>query len=289
MRVYRASSLGYSLEALVAPHLGFEPVNPPEFMQNAYDEGNRLEPIVLDFMREREWDISSEQEEVNLEVIPGVAMVQGHVDGLGWHPTLLSKKYVIEIKTMAHKSFLDFANNGWNSKSPLITKYKWQASAYMLATGLPHVMIAWDKEKDVEWTVVTTEPFFTIADIAAKLAQAEEFIEKGQVPDGCQDFPCPYYYLHPPKDEVAKVEDGELEFLLREWLVCDRLEKQYKAEKDEKRAKILAMTGDALAAKVKGACGVTVETYWQNESEYTVKKKEGWVTRISGPRGKSGA
>ena len=276
----------------MAPHLGFEPVDPPEFIQRAYDEGHRIEPLAIEKLRSLGWEIRTKQKEVNangdyqmevtLEVIPERVTVVGHVDGIG---SLLTEfpESVIEIKSMADQAWKSFKKHGWDAPG-LVQKYKWQASAYMLATRLSHYMVAWNKDTAELCMVDTYEPFYTISDIATKLAKAEECIESGLVPDGCDDFPCPYYYLHPPKDEVAKVEDDELEFLLREWLVCDRLEKQYKVEKDEKRAKILAMTGDNLAAKVKGECGVTVETYWQNESSYQVTKKEGWVTRISGPR-----
>lgn len=293
-RIYRASSLGYSMEALVAPHLGFEAVAPPEFLQNAYDEGNRLEPIVLDYLRGIGWEIGDEQLEVGLDIIPDKVKVVGHLDGIGRCATTTIPQSVVEIKTMSGKSFTDWVNKGWNSSSPLIEKYKWQQSAYVLATGLPHAMVGWDKDSSESdprtMTHLTTEPFYTISDIAAKLAQAEEFIEKGLVPDGCNDWPCPWYYLHPPKDEVAKVDDDELEELLQSWLSYDMIEKNAKKVKDEYRASILALTGDALAAKVKGECGVTVETYWQEEKEYTVKKKEGWITRISGPRkGKNGS
>lgn len=631
-RIYRASSLGYSMEALVAPHLGFEAVAPPEFLQNAYDEGNRLEPIVLDYLRGIGWEIGDEQLEVELDIIPDRVKVVGHLDGIGRCATTLIPQSVVEIKTMGGKSFADWVNKGWNSSSPLIEKYKWQQSAYVLATGLPHAMVGWDKDGSEgdprTMTHLTTEPFYTISDIAAKLAKAEEFIASGLVPDGCTDFPCfsqgtlvmtehgyrpietlfpgdlvlthegnwkpitacgsreaptriirsygstpvtttdehpfltrerwyhhykkgfpavrkfkdpvwtdakdltkntftgqilppvdednleqvlddntlwlvgryiadgwrndsqkqvyiccslaeeselqeriekagycvfsypdkatvrfrlpgefydiiyscgklahgkrlpywilalsperakhvldgylsgdghleptmkkwifstaskelalglgllvqrvtntpcslviskragtttiegrtvnqrtsytctmqyahregtrfrnpaafvedgiawkpmnvnkptgnvetvyniqvaddesymvenmivhncPYYYLHPPKDEVAKVEDGELEGLLQSWLVWDRAEKQAKRAKDDHRERILKLTGDSLAAKVKGECGVTVETYWQEEKEYTTKRRAGWVTRISGPRGK---
>lgn len=296
MRVYRASSLGYSLEALVAPHLGFEPVDPPEFMQKAFDEGNRIEPLAIEKLRNLGWFIRTSQDEVNangdyqieveLEVIPGVAEVVGHVDGLGLDT--LGIEGVVEVKSMADQSWKVFKKHGWDAPG-LIQKYKWQASAYQLATGLPHFMVAWNKETEELEIRLNQEPFYTISDIATKLQTAESFIEAGVVPDGCDDFPCPYYYLHPPKDEVAKVEDGELEGLLQSWLTWDRAEKQAKRAKDEHRERILKLAGDNLVAKVKGECGVTVETYWQEENTYTTTRKAGWVSRISGPRAKKGS
>lgn len=291
MRTYRASSLGYSLEALVAPHLGFEPVDPPEFMQKAFDEGNRIEPLAIQKLYNMGWDVVTGQKEINsvgdqqievrLEVIPGVAVVIGHIDAR-------TGGDVIEIKSMAHASWLQFHKRGWDAPG-LVQKYKWQASAYMLATGLSHVMVAWDKDTEELCIVPTTEPFYTISDIAKKLQLAEDAIAAGVVPDGCEDFPCPFYFLHPPKDEVAKVEDGELEGLLQSWLTWDRAEKQAKRAKDEHRERILKLAGDQVAAKVKGECGVTVETYWQDENTYTTTRKAGWVSRISGPRAKKGS
>jgi hypothetical protein len=301
MRIYRASSLGYSLEALVAGHLGYSPVDPPEFMQKAFDEGTRIEPLAIKKLREMGWFIRTSQDEVNangdyqieveLEVIPGKVMVVGHLDGVildGRLNACVLRQNILEVKMMADQGWKAFKKHEWNAPG-LIQKYKWQASCYMLATGLPHVMVAWNKDTEELAFAMATEPFYTISDIAKKLAVAEDFIARGVVPDGCTDFPCPYYYLHPPKDEVAKVEDGELEGLLQSWLTWDSAEKMAKKAKDDHRERILKLAGDATAAKVKGECGVTVETYWQNESKYEVTKKEGWVTRISGPRKAKGA
>lgn len=195
-RIYRASSLGYSLEQLVAGHLGYEPIPPPEWLQEKYDEGSELEPVVLAELRSRGWFLQDEQLEVELDVIPGVAKVVGHLDGTG-HPDSLPWG-VVEVKTMAEKSWKDFELNGWASTSPLITKYKWQASAYMLATQKPHYMVAWNKVTKEIYVEFAQAPFYTISDIANKLQLAEDHINKGLVPDGCTDYPCPYFYLHAP-------------------------------------------------------------------------------------------
>lgn len=282
MRTYRASSLGYSLESLVAGHLGYEALSPPEWLQEKFDEGTALEPIVLTELKARGWFIQDEQLEVELEVIPGVAKVVGHLDGTG-HPDSLPWG-VVEVKTMADKAWRDFALHGWTSSSTLIEKYKWQASAYQLATGKPHYMVAWNKATEEIHVEFVPEPFYSISDIANKLAQAEEYIEKGLVPEGCKDFPCPYYYLHAPNESEISEADEELDELLTNWLYWDKQEKSAKFRKDELRKLILASTGDNCAAKIKGAGGVVVETFWQDEKEYTVKQQGKWVTRVSGPR-----
>lgn len=275
----------------MAGHLGYEPLAPPEWMQEKFDEGHRLEPIVIEKLRGMGWAIKTEQAEVNangdhqmevvLEVIPGKVEVVGHLDGIIEHP---SGPMVLEVKTMADKAWQSFKAKGWDDPSPLITKYKWQASCYMLATGTGHYMVAWNKDTEEMVSEEVWQPFFTISDIANRLAEAEEYIEKGLVPEGCKDFPCAYSYLHFSDDSNVESADIELETLMQSWLTWDQAEKAAKKAKDEHREKMLALTGDTAAAKVKGACGVTVETFWQEEKEYTVKQSGKWVTRVSGPR-----
>ena len=284
-RVYRASSLGYSLERLVAPHLGYEAIDPPEYMQKAFDEGNRLEEVVIEKLRAMDWVIGSEQMEVGIDVIPGVAEVVGHIDGITKDS---HKPTVLEIKTMNKKSWWDFQQNAWDSKSPLIEKYKWQASAYMLATGLPHVMVAWNKETGQMAFGVADEPFFTISDIANKLQQAEDAINAGVIPEGCTDFPCPFFYLHAEKEEPEPA-DAELDRLLTAWSIVNHTKKEFETEEKALREQIKEYVGEEMAGKVKGSQGVVVSTTWVPEKEVSYMKAGHWETRITPPRkGKDG-
>jgi hypothetical protein len=286
-RIYRASSLGYSLEALVAGHLGYEPVAAPEFLQKAFDEGSRLEPIVLEKLRANGWVIEGEQYEITLEVIPGQAVVVGHLDGIGGPAG--SREHVVEIKTMAHKSFLDFKAHGWESKSALIEKYKWQQSAYVLGARLPHMMVAWDKETEEIAIINSGVPFYSISDIANKLQVAEDAIRDGVIPEGCTDFPCPYFYLHDTDAKVPPVQaDDELEHYLSAWQEMDRQAKIYEKAKGEYRDQIIGLlasrAGELSASTIKSKAGVTVSTTWQEGGEVVSKRTAKWVTRIQGPR-----
>lgn len=288
MRIYRASSLGYSLEQMVAPHLGYTPIAPPEVIQRAFDEGHRLEPIVIDMLLARGWEIRTRQDELNsvgdyqieceLEVISGVAKVVGHLDG----DSLVG---VVEVKSMAHEAWLQFRKHEWDTPG-LIQKYKWQASAYMLATGLRHQMVAYDKQTGELHIVGTDEPFYSISDIANKLQAAEHYITAGELPDDCNDFPCSYFYLHPAKEVVGvATADEELESILSAWLTADKAEKAYKKEKDALREQILSLATDELTAgKIKGACGVSVTTTWVEEQYVGYTKKAHWETRVQGPK-----
>ncbi len=284
MRIYRASGLGYSLEQMVAPYLGYEPAAPPETLQRAYDEGNRLEPIIINALRDDGWNIYGEQTEVEIEIVPGAVIIQGHIDG---YYDGMEGKAVLEIKTMAHASYLDWDKNGWESKSALIEKYKWQQSAYVIATGLPHVMVGWDKSRDRVASVrITLEPFFPVEELAKKVLAAEQYIRDGELPEGCEDYPCPYFYLHADKDKVpVEAADDNLEDLLVDWLDADqKIKKLEKYRKSLRDAIIGDATDSLVAGKIKGACGVTVSTNWVEGKEVSYKTEPHWETRIQGPR-----
>ena len=298
-RVYRASSLGYSLCQLVCPHLGYEPASPPEWMQEKFDEGNRIEPLAIEKLRARGWMINVAQDhpnalgdtqiEVELEVIPDKVKVVGHLDGIALKADHLSiKSSIVEIKRMYAKGWEQFNDRGWDTPG-LIQKYKWQASAYMLATGLPHIMVAWNADTEELTFKVVTEPFYSISDIALKLRDAEWHISMNTIPDGCNDFPCPYYFLHEEKDKKEVVDaDDELETILSAWHEADKRAKIYEGEKNALRKQIIELvgSGDLTAPVIKSRDGVKVETYWQEGGEVVQKRTPKWVTKISGPRGK---
>lgn len=282
MRVFRASSLGYSLCQLVCGHLGYEAASPPEWLQEKFDDGTRLEPIVIDILAQDGIKVEDAQLEVNLEVIPDKVTVQGHIDGkIGF----VSER-ILEIKTMNAKTWQEVVNRGWYAGG-ILEKYKWQISAYMLGTGLQATMCLYNKGDGSIHMLPVPEPFYTVSDIANKLAEAEDYIASGTIPDGCTDYPCPYYYLHEQRDGKEAVDaDDELEGILAAWLEADKNAKIYESEKKALREEIIRLVGDKdLAAPViRASNGVKVETYWQEGKEYTVKQTSKWVTKVSGPR-----
>lgn len=285
-RIYRASSMGYSIERLSAPHLGYEPIGPPESLQAAFDEGHRLEPIVIEKLETDGWTITGQQKEVNIDIIPGVAIIQGHIDGLCVRPNCVAEE-VLEVKTMSHKNFLDWKSNGWDSKLPLIQKYKWQASCYMFGTGLAHVLVGWDKQTGEYWVEVENRPFHLISDLANKVAAAEQAIKDGIPPSDCQDWGCPFWYLHENKDAIPEEKaDGELDTLMTAWLEADRKKKIYEGEAKALREMIVEFAGEKIVGKVRGSQGVTVTTTWVEAKEVSYKTKAHWETRVTPPKKK---
>lgn len=292
-RVYRASSLGYSLEQLVAGHLGYEPLPAPPWLQKKFDEGKEIEPKCIEKLRGMGWTIRDSQDEVNavgdnqieveLDVIPGVAKIVGHLDGQVSYGCGFPA--ILEVKSMAHKPWLEWHKHGWKAPG-IIQKYKWQASALMLAKEMPHCMVAWDKEtEELSWLTIT-EPFYTISDFALKLSAAEDYINKGIVPEGCTDYPCSFFYLHAPVEDPTPAP-AELDGLLNAWKEANARKKAAEGEEKALRELVVEHMGE-IAAKVRGSQGVTVSTTWVEEKEVSYVKAGHWETRITSPREKKG-
>ena len=283
-RIYRASSLGYSLEQLVAPHLGYDAIPPPEWLQKAYDEGNEIEPQCIEKLEAAGWKIDASQLEVNLEIIPGKVIVQGHLDGI--MSLAGSTETVLEVKSMNPKTWKLVLDKGWDAGG-IMEKYKWQASAYALATGLPLTLVAWNKENGDILFLDVSEPFYSISDIANKLQASEDAINSGIIPEGCTDYPCPYFYLHAPI-EAPEPAPKELDGLLDAWKEINRKKKIYADEESSLRDMIKEYVGE-IAGKVRGSQGITVSTNWVAEKEVSYTKPGHWETRITTPREKKDA
>lgn len=243
-----------------------------------FDEGHRLEPIIQGLLEEYGWEMTALELEVNLPITPS-AIVQGHIDGL-------SRGHVIEIKSMSDDTYAAFCSTGFANNNKLLGKYKWQISAYMLALRLPCLVVGYRKQTGELFTIEVDEPPYLMYDIANRIAQAENCIAAGTIPDGCTDYPCAYAYLHAPKDKVDVAED-ELDAVMATWLVVDKEIKALEKEKTTLREEILerALMGDEGLAKIKGGeSGVLVSRYWTEPSEYMVTRKGGWTVKVEGPK-----
>src|ERR1700676_396302 len=80
--VYRAPGLGGCNNALIAARMGIEGSRPPAWMQQRFDVGKDLEPIILNNLHERYgFNLYGFQATCELDVTEN-ALVRGHVDAL---------------------------------------------------------------------------------------------------------------------------------------------------------------------------------------------------------------
>lgn len=278
--VYRASALGGECtRALVLSRLGYDERPPPPDMYRRFQEGHLHEEDVMRRMREEGWTIWDEQATVTL-MVSGKIRVVGHIDGKGaivgegreHHVSLGNiEPRIVEVKSQSKDEFAAFDAKGW--ESGIFPKYKWQLSVYMLATGLPAVLVRKDRNSGqikLEWV---DEPFYDLRAIRSRVLSVEMLAADGIGPEECGPgtiYPCPFFYMpgHGAGSKVARTsKDGVVPVARRvlageEAKKLDRLARTHEmARSNEKVAKDAKDSArKALEAAGEGASGLDLDT-----------------------------
>jgi hypothetical protein len=260
--VYRASACGGCLRALVAARLGFDPVEPPEFLATAAREGERLESFIVEDLERDGWRVSGRQEPIEVEFPAFV--IRGHIDGVAEREDAGPR--LLEVKTMSRRRFEQWRRHGFAA----FPRYAAQASVYHHAMGLPLLYAVRNRDTGETDVRLLPSPPLPFDQVKRKLLEAEVWARKGRMPS-CDYQPgsmerrvCPYAYLCDGGDakEEAKAAGVILDWNLlaiREWarryVAAREQEMAAAALKDEAREQIVHLLGgeakvDALGYKV---------------------------------------
>jgi hypothetical protein len=203
---YRASALGGCFRALWAARNSYEPKSPPDHMQTIFDRGHEIEDLVLDQLVADGWTIYDRQREVIIPVdIPSdiPIFIVGHIDALGIPPVGVSSDpeanlfpHVVEVKGFGPDYYAKYLREGING----FPRYSVQAGAYCI--GIPCGDLAFVVyEKETEAIHVSFhENKIPEWHLSAIVLAVEEMTRKNEIPTCTNDYPCPYYYLHDPKE-----------------------------------------------------------------------------------------
>lgn len=238
--VYRASSLGGCPRAFVAMARGVTPEPWPDKFEAILAEGDLAEPQILAMFEEMGAPPTVMQQhrlELHLFkhdlVVDGAVyevdvIVRGHIDGASIED---GKTVIREAKKFRPSTFPNFQRKGCE----VLPMYPWQVSAVMhsvkqtedyyplveMLGGLWAVDGADGVEKVMDLSVhYLDNPPIPLKAIKVKVLQIEELLEQGFDPIEveCREdqYPCPFYKLHPSrlngeKDgktlDVVKVRD----------------------------------------------------------------------------------
>lgn len=229
MRSYRASSLGSCLRAQIALQLGMSAIGTSDKMQALYDRGNDHEVECLAAMEADGWQIREpdpsvvfmgatspitvDEDQWAIALPVAGAAITGHLDGLVTReaPFHIDRASVLEIKSPHSWHSWERAHKTGDYSDPLMHRYAWQISVYMVATGLEAV-VACVEDGQVRTFGIEVPPFDVDA-IERRIIGMEINVKDGTVPSVCSqsDFPCPVAYLH---DKREVVEDPVLTELL---------------------------------------------------------------------------
>ena len=243
--VLRASSFGSCPTALIAAGQGIEGEPPPAWLQVKFDEGNKNEPVILDWLtgKKPEWRDGSgaplgvslrdplldtsyrdlgtgmtraaddRQFTMEWEILPDV-VIRGHLDGIGQvYVTGVEGvelgPIVVEAKAFGDALWDKWIRHGVSS----MEGYAMQLSLYMIASGLPALFVVGHKDKAGDVFEVRMEhvaaPLVGLGKIKKRAKVIFDGVESGVLPAGCDkyDYPCPYYKLHPPGETVWDFSD----------------------------------------------------------------------------------
>lgn len=233
--IYRMSSLGGCVKAIAAAQLGYQPLPTKEETEELFEEGHRLENVVVERLyKEFGITVGRQQQEVNIPISSSV-LLQGHIDGQARAnnppysgPSWRDVNKVVEIKSMRPTSFNSLLAHGWESPG-FLQKYKWQTSGYMFGTGLELALVVIDSDPEIEddyerriHFLYQEVPFYSLEEIRARVLTAHQWVVKGELPSACNvnQFSCPFAYLH--EDETNLLEDGQIDTLAREYKAAQR-------------------------------------------------------------------
>lgn len=279
--IIRASAIGSScLWELVAAGQGYEPTAVPDFLQRAFDDGNRLEPIIVGKLEEAGYRIFGKQDEGHLVVneSPPI-LIRYHPDGLTYWKESAT---VVEIKAIADAGWQKAARY---SVGDYIAEYKWQLSCMMLAEQLPAVWVAYNKGisdgtpcpdqgrllfETVHHPPISFQEIQQKALLIKELIDGEDIMVSGRDCDDPNHFPCRYLHLRPesnegwlsnmaednenspPESSIEMIdatlaidsEDSkkEVDFLIREYIMNKGIADEAKDKQDAARDKIIELS-----------------------------------------------
>ena len=265
---YRASALGGCLRALWAARKGMPAAPTPAKMQEVFDRGHEIEPIVINMLKEQGWNIYDEQKEVILPVtfeefpdsvsqvpppITKPLYVLGHVDALGAPPPGLSGpeadgfEHVIEIKGFGPDLWAKYKAGGLRG----MFGYAVQCSAYQYALGFADLaFVVYNKETGELDIQFFERPVLERWELDVIVAVVEECYRTSQMPSCTLNYPCPYYQLHDPLPVPSPLVDS--------------LAITYLSISNQIRT--LEATRKAISGKIKDLLPADEASKWQSES-----------------------
>lgn len=212
--VYRASSLGNCLGALVRCRVGLTPAPPPGWLQKKFDEGNIHEAGIIEQVRNQGWKVEGdgEGEQYEWEIEVGQeAVVRLHPDGIATGRKVNHEGHirVLEVKAVSESFYQTL-------EKAMPEFYKWQLSCEMESYReqfVPHFTdpseyhgalyvfgikdVTGEKIDQVVLKLVNKPPY-SLVDIKMRVLgverMAREYEETGKFPE-CEykQYPCGFW------------------------------------------------------------------------------------------------
>lgn len=235
--IIRASSIGSTcLWELVAAAQGYEPSDVPADLQRAFDEGHRLEPIIIGMLEAEGYVVTGAQDEGHLDITPTLR-IRYHPDGFISNPVYNvdppqppgMATRILEVKTMSNDSWQRAARG---SVGDIFAEYNWQISVMMWANEIdafagdpskwymPALWVGYNKGnadgsecldqgrllyEPIVRPPISLDTIYNKALAVQQLVEDDDIVMSGRPCDDPSHYPCRYLFLRPtPVKESTK-------------------------------------------------------------------------------------
>lgn len=267
--IYRASSIGSCPRKLWAARSGYPAKPTTAKMQAIFDRGHELEPIILDALVKKGWELRNHQGEVFFQVVtlPSnlTISVMGHYDCEARYPLIgqvpnhthdadWSEWYPCDVKGFGPDLVSEYLSHGIDN----LPHYQWQQSIYVMGhpTAKAFLMPVWDKEKSelLSSSLYPKIPDITIEDIERKLLEVERAYVNSIQPACTNDYPCPYYELHdgPVIDTTIMLPEEAIPFITARHNADAKI-KLFQSAKDAMTEQLLKILPSGFSAEYNGS------------------------------------
>jgi hypothetical protein len=295
--IVRASAITQCTRALIGVATGWDVKQPPQAMQQRYDDGHLHEADIIN-RTELKYTGKIVQVQVGCSImlLPNRVIVQGTGDAVmealvGFMDNEVGQ-CLIEAKSMAKSAFADWKRNGWKS----FPGYAWQISIYMIALGraygyshpLPAIIACKNKDSgEIDYLPVPVPPIslgvmrhraIELWKAYQDVATNRQRIETMQCDKST--YPCPIYYVHDSAGSQAPadtVDDPVLDKLIVDYVEARTLEANAANLKDQAAKDIRARMAAEGREAWKSSTGFSVSCRRGTRSVYEWDKiKADW-------------
>jgi hypothetical protein len=282
----RISALGHCIRGLCAELAGFDPRPFEDGAVTRMEEGNLHEPDILRRVcTEHELTllepseatrlytargsiayVDEEQLCVEVEALPELVWLRGHVDGT-------TRDRVVEAKAVGRDRYKVWLEHEW--EDPQFASYAWQLSGYMYALNVGALFAVKNRDTGQIDTRFIDSPLIPWSRIQEKMLAVVAGGRRDALPD-CDRTPewnCSFRFLHtaeaPEPVAAAAIEEPatlqELEKLGRKWKRLTRLEELAVKRRKAIAERVRAMIGEKATQRTDS---FTVSTFKKRNTSY---------------------
>lgn len=242
----RASALGRCMVGAVGSLIGYAPTPDHPQLKRWFHEGKLHEPDIIQRLRvESGYEIIDPQDQVQVEVTPGIVFLIGHVDG-----HVSGEGLPVEAKSVGEWTWVNKVEKlGIERWVKGDMPYAYQFQTYLNGFGVDRGIYAVkDRNKGrFKWEVLES-PLHP----DAPLIRAREIIkwaEREQLPPcdgGCSDYSSPWWHIHErkPTKRPQVVKDELVKKLVTSYKDQLKHEKVLKEAKDDIKKELGPMLGE---------------------------------------------